>query len=184
MFTSSCFWPIVTIWSWSRSNKLQICEWRTPNGYHQPIISRDAHLLHFGHRFKLARSLVWVMYYNTLANNNSRRSQNFNKMNTSNTTTTNAMQGASLLRANAGRDLTCTWRPGVCKPSCRHCIDEAEAIPSGPVDNCKANSTPTSSLKHTGFQQEKSINHTHTHVCTQRYIYIYMDAPILTPKLS
>jgi hypothetical protein len=99
-------------------------------------------------------------------------------MNTSNTTTTNAMQGASLLRANAGRDLTCTWRPGVCKRSCRHCIDEAEAIPSGPVDNCKANSTPTSSLEHTGFQQEKSINHTHTHththVCTQRYIYIYI----------
>lgn len=69
-------------------------------------------------------------------------------MNTSNTTTTNPMQGASLLRANAGRDLTCTWRPGVCKRSCRHCIDEAEAIPSEPVDNYTANSAPNSSLEH------------------------------------
>lgn len=65
--------------NWSQSNKLQIREWRTPNGYHQPKISRDTHLLHFGHRFELARPLVWVMYYNTLANNNSRRSQNFKK---------------------------------------------------------------------------------------------------------
>ena len=34
-------------------------------------MSRDAHLLHFGRRFELASLLVWVMYYNTLANNNS-----------------------------------------------------------------------------------------------------------------